>query len=148
MTMVWWEWLVLGLVLAGIELVTPGGFYVIFFGVAALVVGGLSLAGLSGPLWLQWLLFSTLSIATLLLFRNPLLRLLGTNTPGPNVDTMTGETALPLDTIAPGAVGRAELRGTVWQARNVGSTTLAQGQRCIVTRVDGLQISIQPEGAV
>jgi MFS family permease len=39
-------WIVLGLILAAIELATPGGFFVIFFGVAAVTVGILSLAGL------------------------------------------------------------------------------------------------------
>jgi hypothetical protein len=36
--MAWWLWALVGLVLVGVEVVTPGGFFVIFFGVAALVV--------------------------------------------------------------------------------------------------------------
>ncbi len=39
--MIWWYWVVLGLLLTGLELATPGGFFVIFFGVGALLVGGL-----------------------------------------------------------------------------------------------------------
>ena len=34
-----WMWIALGLVLAAIELATPGGFFIIFFGVGAVVVG-------------------------------------------------------------------------------------------------------------
>ena len=61
----WWLWLVLGLVLLGVEILTPGGFYIIFFGVAALIVGVLAGLGVGGPLWAQLVLFSVLSVASL-----------------------------------------------------------------------------------
>jgi membrane protein implicated in regulation of membrane protease activity len=66
---------------------------------------------------------------------------------GEDVDSMVGETAVPLDDIAPGAVGRAELRGSAWSARNASSGVLARGQRCRVVRVDRLMIFLEPEGA-
>src|SRR5688500_8301114 len=120
MVLLWWHWFALGLVLVAAEMATAGGFYVIFFGIAALVVGILALAGLSGPVWLHLLLFSGLSIASLLLFRSPLVRWMRLDAPGPSVASLIGESALPLEDIPPGAVGRAELRGTVWTARNAG----------------------------
>ena len=42
--MIWWYWMVLGLGLLGAEMTTPGGFYILFFGLSALLVG--TLAGL------------------------------------------------------------------------------------------------------
>ncbi len=68
MAIVWWHWFALGLVLIALELAAAGGFYVIFFGIAAIVVAILQLAGLSGPMWTQLLLFSVLSVASLLAF--------------------------------------------------------------------------------
>ena len=144
--MTWWHWLALGLILVALEMAASGGFYVIFFGVAAIAIGGLHLFDLAGPAWFQLLLFSALSVGSLLLFRNPLLRLMKLDTPGEDVDSMVGETAIPSEEIGPGAVGRAELRGTVWSARNVGSTPLSRGQRCRVVRVDRLMIFIESEG--
>ena len=44
MDMLWWHWIAFGLVLAGFEMLTPGGFFVVFFGVGALLVGLLQLA--------------------------------------------------------------------------------------------------------
>lgn len=35
----WWHWLVFGLVLVLAEVATAGGFYIIFFGIGAIVVG-------------------------------------------------------------------------------------------------------------
>jgi len=144
--MFWWHWIVLGLVLAGLGLASAGGFFIIFFGAAAIVVGLLSLVGLSGPLWVEWLLFSVLSIASLLLFRNPLLRRMRASHPPIAVDSLTEDIATAIDDIGPGAVGRAELRGSAWSARNVGSSPVVKGQRCMVRRVDGLMLHISAEG--
>ena len=43
--MEWWMWIVLGLALLMLEMATPGGFYFIFFGASALLVGVLDLVG-------------------------------------------------------------------------------------------------------
>lgn len=143
--MQWWHWLALGLILIALEMAASGGFYVIFFGVAALAIGGLRLFDMAGPAWFQFLLFSAVAVTTLLLFRGPFLRLMHGTGEGRDVDSLIGEIASPLEDIAPSAVGRAELRGTVWSARNAWIDTLARGQRCAVVRVDGLMIVLQPE---
>jgi inner membrane protein len=144
--MLWWHWAVLGLLLAAAELITPGGFFVIFFGLAGLVVAVLVAMGLAEPLWLQILLFSVFSVASLLLFRNPLLRWMARHTPPPiKVDNLVGESAVAAVAIEPGGMGRAELRGASWSARNEGATRIEAGARCRVTHVDGLVIGIQPE---
>jgi hypothetical protein len=144
--MTWWHWLALGLILVALEMAASGGFYVIFFGIAAIAIGGLHLLDIAGPMWFQLLLFSTIAVGSLLLFRNPLLRLMNLDKPAVDVDSLIGETAIPLDDIAPGAVGRAELRGTVWSARNTAPALLARGQRCRVVRVERLMIFLESEG--
>jgi membrane protein implicated in regulation of membrane protease activity len=142
--MAWWLWLVLGVVLAALELVSSGGFYLIFFGVAAMFIGLMTLIGLAGPAWLQWVVFAVLSLVLLLAFRRPILKMLQVDT-GP-VDSLVGAIAVVVDQpIAPGGVGRAELRGSTWSARNLHATELARGARCRVERVDGLMIFLLPE---
>jgi inner membrane protein len=141
--MTWWLWLLLGLVLTALELMSAGGFYLIFFGVSALVIGTLQLVGVVGPEWLQWFLFTVIAFVALLLFRNPLLRAFKPST-GP-VDQIAGGIAIPVDDIPAGEVGRAELRGTGWSARNAHHGPLAKGQRCRVQRVDGLMLFLVPE---
>ena len=143
--MEWWHWLAVGLILVALEMAASGGFSVIFFGIAAIAIGSLHLFGLAGPLWLQFLLFSILSVGSLLLFRNPIIRVLKLDGGSEDVDSLVGETAVPLEEIAPDAVGRAELRGSPWQARNVGEVPLQPGQRCRVERIDGLQLHLRAE---
>jgi inner membrane protein len=145
--MEWWHWLAIGLILVALEMAASGGFYVIFFGIAALAIGGLHFLDLAGPAWFQFLLFSVVSVGSLVLFRSRLMRWLHLDQAGRDVDSLVGEIATPLDDIVPGAVGRAELRGTVWSARNAGQLAIIRGQRCTVVRVDGLMIFLQPEGA-
>jgi inner membrane protein len=141
--MEWWLWLTGGLVLLVIELVTPSGFFVMFFGLGALTVGALARLGAVTEPWLQWLVFTATSLLYLLLFRG---RLQDRVEEAPrNVDTLVGELAVPRERIPPGEVGRVDLRGTLWNARNEATRLLEPGQRCRVTRVDGLVVSVQPE---
>jgi len=142
--MSWWLWVVLGLILAAIELATPGGFFVIFFGISAVVVGLLDLAGLADAAWLQWLLFPVIAIAALRLFRRPLLAMLRVSEPS-KVDSLVGEVAVVAADIGAGEHGRAELRGSLWQVRNVADAVLRAGQRTRVVAVDGLTLDIRPE---
>src|SRR5262245_3650514 len=144
--MMWWLWLVAGIALLALEMLTPGGFFTIFFGVSALVVGVLARFGLAGPAWMQWVLFSVLSVASLLLFRKPLLEWMKRReVPRPEVDTLVGETAVVLEKVGETGVGKAELRGTSWTARSATGASLPAGARCRVVRVDGLTIWLQPE---
>lgn len=147
MSIVWWHWLALGLILIALELAASGGFYIIFFGVAAVVIAALSLVGVAGPVWLQLLLFSILAVISLLFFRNPMLRWMKLDKASSDVDSLVGETAVVTQSIAAGDVGRVELRGTSWTARNRGTETLTTGRRCVVVAVDRLMLIIEPEGA-
>jgi inner membrane protein len=142
--MTWGYWVTLGLVLGAIELATPGGFFIIFFGVAAVVIGLAELAGLALPPWGQWLAFPVLALVALRLFRRPLLARLQPESTPP-VDSMVSEVAVPVGTIEPGQHGKAELRGSVWAAHNVSPTVVIAGQRCRVVAVTGLQLDIRPE---
>ncbi len=86
--MLWWAWLLVGFLLVAAELLTPGGFYLLFFGLGGIVVGLLGLAGIVLPAWGQWLLFSALSIGATLIFRKPLLDWLQKRMPQPQADDL------------------------------------------------------------
>jgi membrane protein implicated in regulation of membrane protease activity len=140
----WWIWLLLGLMLLLAELVTPGGFYIIFFGVGALIVGVLAGFEAAGPPWFQYILFSLVSVTALWLFREKLLQLTRA-APSESVDNLVGETAVSLDDIPVNGIGKAEMRGTSWNARNIGDQPLARGQRTRVERIEGLTIFVRAE---
>ena len=142
--MEWWMWLALGLALVVAELATPSGFFIIFFGVAALTVGVLAGLNMAGTTWVQWLLFSVLSIAYVLVFRGRLQTKVQIPPPH-DVDSLIGGLAIVQERLLPGVVGRVELRGSMWSARNTSQVTLDAGQRARVAAVDGLTLTVIPE---
>lgn len=142
--MTWWIWILAGLALLVVEVLIPGGILMVFFGVSALIVGALVALGLGGPLWLQLLVFTVLSVVSLLTLRGPVLKRMHA---GPEVsdsiDSLVGAEAESLVDFAPGEPGQVELRGTAWKAFNGGDRTLRRGERCVVERVESLILFVR-----
>jgi membrane protein implicated in regulation of membrane protease activity len=141
----WWHWLVLGLLLALAEMVSAGGFFIIFFGLGALIVGVLKGAGVIDSTAAELLLFAAVSVALLVAFRNRLKRWLNIDRE-PTVDALVGDIGVIEHDLAPDDIGKLELRGSQWSARNASTGVLRAGSRCRVLRVDGLLLYIGPEG--
>jgi membrane protein implicated in regulation of membrane protease activity len=141
--MSWWTWLLLGLVLIAIELISPGGFFILFFGLGALVVGLLDLLGFSLALPWQVLLFLAISIVSLLLFRNPMKTWFAGMVPSGKVDTMIGEIGHAMEDIPGGGIGKVEFRGSAWTAQNLGGEPIPRSTRVRVEKVDGLTLFIR-----
>ena len=146
--MTWWQWFALGLILVALEVAASGGFYVLFFGIAAVAIAGLRFVDLAEPAWVQLLLFSLIAVASLLIFRQRLLATWQGPSMASKVDSLVGETAITLEAIPAGAVGRVELHGTAWTARNGTGAAIEKGRRCTVTRTEQLMLFIKPEEAV
>ena len=149
MTILWWHWLALGLILVALEMATAGGFYMVFFGIAAIVpLGAAARRTLEGRSGSQLILFSVLALGgcSSCAIAGPALA--EARSAALRMSTRWSATSPGRSrTIAPGAVGRAELRGTVWSARNGAARALVAGERCRVVTVDQLLILIEPEGA-
>jgi membrane protein implicated in regulation of membrane protease activity len=69
--------MIVGATLLGAEMfVVDAQFYLVFFGIAAALVGLAGLAGLAMPDWAQWLAFAVLAVVSMLAFRRRLYGLL------------------------------------------------------------------------
>jgi membrane protein implicated in regulation of membrane protease activity len=144
MQMEWWLWLAGGLALVVAELATPSGFFILFFGIGALTVGVLDALGIVENLGIEILLFTVLSVMFLLMFRGRL-RARFEMPKSSNVDTLIGVVATVQEPMTPGVMGRVEVRGSMWAARNTSDVTLGAGQRARVAAVDGLTLAVIPE---
>lgn len=142
--MAWWLWSIFGLALLAAELLVPTGFFVFFFGVSGVLVGGLVGVGLVEDPWIEWVLFSGLAVVLLLAFRRRLADRVQRRQ-RPPMDTVMGEVATLMEDLPPGGVGKGELRGSVWTVKSLEQKPLAKGQRCIVERVEGLTLWIRAE---
>jgi membrane protein implicated in regulation of membrane protease activity len=145
--MIWWTWVLLGLALLVIEIVTPGAFFTLFFGVGALCVAVLSAIGV-GPAY-QWIAFAAISVVLVLFLRGRLQEKLRRPNAVP-IDALVGQEVLLLEDLPAGGEAKAELRGSPWGARAASGIPLAKGQRCRVERVDGVVLyvtAIEREGS-
>jgi len=139
--MSWWIWVLAGLALLALEFASST-MHIGFFAVGAFVVAMLVGLGMHLPLWGQLAIFTSVSILAFVFVRPILVRKLKLDFK-PQVDTMIGESAMPLEDIGPAQIGKAEMRGTSWSARNVGETSLTRGQRCVVAGVEGIVLHIK-----
>lgn len=144
--MPWWGWVVVGVLLLGMELLVPADFWLVFLGVAAIGVG-LATGALPGlSVTAQWALFGFFAAVSLLFFRR-LVRTRFVERPadGRVDDALVGEAGRALEPLAPGALGRIELRGSTWTARNGGPDPIDVDARVRVERVEGLTLHVRRE---
>ncbi len=141
--MQWWSWIVAGVVLLGLELlVIDAQFFLVFIGLAAIVVGIAALAGMGGPEWVQWLLFAVLALIFTFGFRSRIYEKMRGSAPGFD-DGLIGHAVVLPDGLPPGSESRVEFRGTTWRVQNVGSETIAPGAKARITHTDGLLLRVE-----
>jgi inner membrane protein len=135
--MPWWGWLAFGAVLLGAEIAIATDFWLATVGAAAMTLG-LALTVIEVPRsWIQWILFAALAV----LFNAVVRRRIRSKPPGLEPE-LVGESGIALATIEPGAQGPVELRGSTWQARNVGSEALAARAPVRVMAVRGIVLEV------
>ena len=139
--MSWWIWIVIGFVLLALEF-TAASLHLGFFAVGAFVVGLLILFGVDLPLWAELIIFTAVSLLAFFFVRPWVVKRLKLDQKKV-VDTLVGEQAIAMEEIPALGLGKAEMRGSTWSARNVGETVLNRGQRCVVAAVDGLVLHVR-----
>jgi membrane protein implicated in regulation of membrane protease activity len=144
--MPWWAWVVLGIGLLGVEmLLIDAQFYLVFIGLSAALVGLLGLFGVELPDWLQWIVFSALSITAMVTFRRRIYEFVRGRGGQVEERLTVGDRVLVTARIEPGQNGRVEYRGSSWSVRNVGDGPIEAGHEAVIDRVDGLTLHIKAE---
>jgi membrane protein implicated in regulation of membrane protease activity len=141
--MVWWAWCILGVLLLGIELLAVDAqFYLVFAGLAAVLVGLLGLVGLELPIAGQWLLFAVLAVTAMFTLRRPIYAKL-MNKPFGNVSTDVDQRVVLAQELAPGKSCRIEYRGSGWTALNVGDQVIPSGGAARIDSIDGVTLRVR-----
>ena len=136
--------MIVGLVLLACEMITPGTFFFMFLGISGLLTGLVFWIAPDLPGWAPWLLFSVFSAISVAFFRKPLMEKFKLNSKhGHKIDSLVGETAVALEDIAAGAIGKVELRGAAWTAQNTGDKPIQRSTRPKVERVEGLTLYVR-----
>ena len=141
--MAWWGWCILGAVLLGLELLAVDAqFYLVFAGLAAVLVGLLGLVGLELPVAGQWLMFAVLAVTAMFTLRRPIYAKL-MNRPFGNVSTDVDQRVVMTQELAPGMTCRIEYRGSGWTALNIGDRPIPSGGAARIDSIDGVTLRVR-----
>jgi inner membrane protein len=141
--MAWWGWCILGVALLGVELLAVDAqFYLVFAGLAAVVVGLLGLVGLELPVAGQWLLFAVVAVTAMFTLRRPIYAKL-MNKPFGNVSTDVDQRVVVTQELAPGSTCRIEYRGSGWTAVNIGDRSIPPGGAARIDSIDGVTLRVR-----
>ena len=141
--MAWWSWCILGVALLGVELLAlDAQFYLVFAGLAAVVVGLLGLVGLELPVAGQWFAFAGLAVAAMFTLRGPIYAKL-MNKPFGNVSTDLDQRVVLAQELAPGKSCRIEYRGSGWTAINIGDEVIPSGGAARIDSIDGVTLRVR-----
>jgi len=141
--MAWWSWGILGMALLGMELfAVDAQFYLVFAGLAAVVVGLLGLVGLELPVWAQWLSFAVLSVVAMFTIRQQIYQKLLSKPLG-KVSTDVDQRIVIGQELAPGKSCRIEYRGSGWTAVNVGKHVIPAGGDARIDSIEGLTLHVR-----
>jgi len=135
-----WLWVALVIVFALIEIFTLG-LTTVWFAIAALVMVFLSFLNI--PLSVQVLIFLAIS-ALLLVFTRPIaVKKFKTGRVKTNVDSLAGKHALVTRAIGEFEKGEVKVSGQAWSARAEDNSEIAEGTKCEVLRVEGVQLIVK-----
>jgi membrane protein implicated in regulation of membrane protease activity len=134
-------WIIVGLGLCLLEIFTPG-FFVLLFGIAAIITGIASFLGLS--ITLQWILFILLCLILVLFVRKYFMRMLNLQpTQIANVQGLIGKTAIVTHPIEKGSMkGRIRIEGEDWIAVTEEEGLFEAGKTVTIISISGTKLVI------
>ena len=132
-------WLFLGLALLAAEMMAPS-FFLMFFGISALIVAGTRVIGLDN-ITAEIALFAVLGIGLVLLLRK---RMQSSGDAQPVLPDVGQTIKLEID-LMPGEEGTVSYQGAPWTAVNGGTSMLQKGDHVRVKSTSGIRLIIEKE---
>lgn len=147
MSYAWIVWLILAAVFVGLEVMTPG-FFLLWFGIGALVSALLAMAGITSVA-VQIIVFLAVSVALLVGSRTIFERFLPLSNTArslkTNVETMIGQVGTVVEP-SRGALNEAAVKvyGSTWTAFPIeGEKPLTEGETVAVEHIEGNSIYVR-----
>ena len=138
-------WIILTVVFALAELLTPGALVSVWFAVGAGAALAASLFGIS-ELW-QFLIFLAISIGFLFQLRPMAEKLQDKDPEKLNADRFIGMTGVVKTAVNNTAgTGSVLISGTTWTARSDGGEDISSGSKVTVLRIEGNKLIVKTAG--
>jgi membrane protein implicated in regulation of membrane protease activity len=137
----WWAWMVLAAVFIIGEILTAG-FFLMCFGVGAIVAGLLALLG-ANMIW-QLMIFIVVSLILFLVSRKFADRVSKEQPPGIGADRFVGKICIVLEQIDNHKnTGRVRMDREEWRTESDGDEVIPAGSKVVVTRLDGSHLVVR-----
>lgn len=134
-------WLIVAALTLIIELMSVS-FVLVFFTIGALVTALTSWVGLTPSLVPQLLLFSVVSVGSLVFLRKPFQLLFKKNGKTVEYTEYIGDSATVIETIAAEGEGKVFFRGTEWIAVSEQNTEIKEGSKVVIKQLDGIRLIV------
>jgi membrane protein implicated in regulation of membrane protease activity len=96
------------------------------------------------PVYLQWLLFAALAIATMFTVRGKIYAKLMSNPKLGKISTDLDQRVVVTQELPPGKSCRLEYRGSGWTAVNVGERSIPAGDSARIDSIEGVTLRVRP----
>lgn len=141
----YWYWIVCGVLMILMEFGIPG-FVICFFGISALIVGGLCFFFAGLPLLWQLLIFgiggAVLAVASRWIAPGIFRGTVSKSNSDIDADNVAGEYCICRENIVPGVPGKVEFRGTLWRAES--AVPVSAGENCVIEKRENLTLTVHP----
>jgi inner membrane protein len=133
-------WVVLGVILLIIEIISVS-FYSVFFGIAAIIVGLLTYMGVFDDLPTQVGVFGLVSLLSLYLFREKFMDAFLKK--GQTFTEFVDEHAKVSVEIGADSEGKVFYRGTDWIALEKNGKAIAANAKVVIRKIDGIKLIVE-----
>lgn len=134
----WLIWLSAGIILAILEVFTPG-FFIVGIGVSLAITALFSALGL--PFWVQLLVCGVMILIFFLLVRPLVMKIPHSDSKKTGTAALMGEEGIVVETITRIEGGRVKVGGEVWKAKS--DETIEKDLLVIVTGVEGVTLNVR-----
>ena len=140
-----WEAIFWFVLLVGFLLVEAGTVTVVSMWFAAGSLAAMIVSFLSGPLWLQFVIFAVVSALLLWMLRPIIRKHFKPRITATNVDAMIGKigvTIVPVNNVM--AQGKLMVNGMEWSARSTSGEEIPENVQVRIDRVEGVKLYVTP----
>lgn len=134
----WLIWLSAGIILAILEVFTPG-FFIVGIGVSLVITAIPAALGL--PFWVQLLVCGVMILIFFLLVRPLVMKIPHSDSKKTGTAALMGEEGIVVETITRIEGGRVKVGGEVWKAKS--DETIEKDSLVIVTGVEGVTLNVR-----
>ena len=134
----WLIWLSAGIILAILEVFTPG-FFIVGIGVSMAITAIPAALGL--PLWVQLIVLGVMILIFFLLVRPLVMKIPHSDSKKTGTAALMGEEGIVVETITRIEGGRVKVGGEVWKAKS--DEMIEKDKVVIVTSVEGVTLRVR-----